>query len=195
MLARLREQVQVAAKVAEAGNNFIRGYIFFCLPRGNLLHMNAPQLIKLLLPILFPSWRFFSSIGPSPRIDVGFIAEAGGAPESWIPFRPIPSKIMFTQQIIRLFHNPQWNELLYMNSCAERLFEGGDVFYREEIAQRLLKSIELGEIVSPANARFMQFRIRAIYSEDTDANKMGQVKDELFLQSQAYVLVNAGVKP
>jgi hypothetical protein len=153
------------------------------------------MFIKLLLPILFPSWRFFSSIGPSPRIDVGFVAEAGNSPDVWVPFRPIPSKITFTQQIIRLFHNPQWNELLYINSCGERLFEGGDVFYREEIAQRLLKSIALGEIVRPANAKFMQFRIRAVYSEDTDANKMGQVKDELFLQSHAYELIAAGEKP
>jgi hypothetical protein len=153
------------------------------------------MFIKLLLPILFPSWRFFSSIGPSPRIDVGFVAEESGSPESWNPFRPIPQHITLMQQLIRLFHNPQWNELLYINSCAERLFEGGDVFYREEIAQRLLRSIALGEVVPPANAKFMQFRIRAIYSEDTDANKMGQVKDDLFLQSQTYALVAAGAKP
>ncbi len=151
-------------------------------------------MINSLLPIIFPSWRFFSSIGPSPRIDLGFVAREGDSPEIWIPFRPIPQQITFVEQIIRLFHNPHWNERLYINSCAERLFEGGDQFYLAEIANRLLASIAQGEIVSPANERFMLFRIRAIYSEDTDANKMGQVKDELFLQSPTYALVNAEVK-
>lgn len=152
------------------------------------------MLLRWLLPIIFPSWRFFSSIGPSPRIDVGFVADEGACPDNWISFRPIPPQITFTQQIIRLFHNPQWNELLYINSCAERLFEGGDSFYLTEIANRLLASIAQGEISPPANARFMLFRIRVIYSEDTDASNMGQVKDEVFLQSQAYALVNAEVK-
>lgn len=152
------------------------------------------MLVKLLLPILFPSWRFFSSIGPSPRIDLGFFAEEGESPAHWIPFRPIPPKIVFSQHIVRLFHNPEWNELLYINSCAERLFENGDEYYLEEIARRLLNSIQQGEIALPGNARFMQFRIRAIYSEDIDANKMGQIKNELFFQSQAYVIVNAGAK-
>lgn len=125
---------------------------------------------------------------------MGFVADEGTCPDNWIPFRPIPTQVTFTEQVIRLFHNPTWNELLYINSCAERLFEGGDSFYLAEIAKRLLVAIGQGEIPAPTNARFMQFRIRAIYSEDTDANKMGQVKDELFLQSPTYALVNAEVK-
>ena len=155
--------------------------------------MKIFPLIKLVLPIVFPSWRFFSSIGPSPRIDLAFFKNEGESPEIWIPFRPIPLQITIGQHLTRLFHSPKWNERMYINSCAERLFEGGDSFYLTEISKRLLIAIEQGEIPAPENARFMQFRIRAIYSEDTDANKMGQVKDELFLQSPTYALVNAEV--
>lgn len=82
--------------------------------------------------------------------------------------------------------------MLYINSCAERLFDSGDEYYLEEIARRLLNSIQQDEIVLPGNARFMQFRIRVIYREDIDAKKMGQIKNELFFQSQAYAIVNAG---
>lgn len=147
------------------------------------------MLVKLLLPILFPSWRFFSSIGPSPRLDVGFVEDESASPVAWVPFRPIPRRLTFAQQVSRVFHNPQWNELLFINTCAERLIEGGDEFCVEEIARRLLASIARKEIATPGAAQFMVFRIRAIYSEDAAANQMGRMIEQVFLQSRAYALV------
>lgn len=144
--------------------------------------------VKLLLPVLFPSWRFFSSIGPSPRIEVAFVVEEDASPNTWIPFRPIPSQLTFIRHLIRLFHNPVWNELLYINTCAERLFEGADEFYLKEIANRLLHAIQRGELAIVDDARFMHFRILAVYSEDAASNQMGSVRTDVFLQSQAYRL-------
>lgn len=119
---------------------------------------------------------------------MGFVGEEDAIPDKWIPFRPIPVRFTLTQHLIRLFYNPDWNELLYINTCAERLFEGGDKFYIQEIANRLLHAIQCGEVVHTCDAKFMYFRIRATYSEDTVADQMGQITDEVFLQSHAYAL-------
>ena len=149
--------------------------------------MKIPKLLTLTLPILFPSWRFFSSIGPSPRIELGFSTTDQEIPLQWIAFRPAPKTLSFKKNLLRILHNPQWNELLFINSCAERVFEGGDDFYREEIAARLLQAIANGELITPGNAKFMYFRIRAVYSEML-ADHSAQLKSEIFLQSTAYSL-------
>ena len=148
------------------------------------------NMIKLLLPILFPSWRFFSGVGMSPRFDLGFTVDEATLPAEWIPFRPLPERLSLWSALKHLVHNPRWNELLFMNSCAERLFEGGDVFYREEIAQHLLMAIESGDITVKHPAHFMCFRIRAIYSDDAPAHCIGQIKDEVVLYSGFYALPN-----
>ena len=150
--------------------------------------MNISNAIKLVLPVLFPSWRFFSGIGVSPRFDIAFVAVEGDEPVEWIPFRPLPETLSFWQHFKRLLHNPQWNESLFLNSCAERLFEGGGDFYQQEIAARLLHAVQLGELNVPNAAGFMCFRIRALYSEDAPANCMGQVRDEVVFQSGCYAL-------
>lgn len=149
-------------------------------------------MIKLMLPILFPSWRFFSGIGVSPRFYVGFVSTEGGTPAEWVAFRPLPRLLSIWKILKQLIHNPQWNELLFLNSCAERLFAGcsesdGD-FYRQEIAMRLLNSIRVGEIAAPVDACFMCFQIRAIYSEDAPANRMGNINEVVVLQSGFYRL-------
>ncbi len=150
--------------------------------------MNISNTIQLVLPILFPSWRFFSGIGVSPRFDLAFVSADGNVPSEWIPFRPLPKTLTFRQQVTRFLFNPQWNELLFLNSCAERIFEGGDDFYRQEIAKHLLDAIYSGEVRAPESDRFMYFRIRAIYSEDTTANCVGKIKDEVVFQSGCYAL-------
>lgn len=149
-------------------------------------------MIKLLFPILFPSWRFFSSIGPSPRIELGFVAEEAEVPIDWAPFWPIPQTLTFTQKLVRLWHNPKWNERLFINTCAERLFESNDDFYVEEIARRLLNAIHTGEVNVPDDAQFMAFRIRAVYTEVFAANVMGQVINEVFMTSPLYPLIRQG---
>jgi hypothetical protein len=147
-------------------------------------------MLKLFLPIIFPSWRFFSSIGPSPRIEFGFSASPEQLPLAWHRYSPLPDSLPWRDYLRRLVYNPEWNELLFINSCAERLLEGegNESFYREEIARRLLGAINRGEISVPSNTSFLYFRIRAVYSEDAPPNAMGVMKDEVFLESPAYAL-------
>lgn len=148
-------------------------------------------MLRLLLPIIFPSWRFFSSIGPSPRIELGFSASAGQLPLEWQRFRPLPRSLPWWNYLLRLVYNSRWNELLFINTCAERLFEGevNERFYRDEIARRLLVAVDRREIVVPINSRFLHFRIRAVYSEDAPPNARGVVRDEVF-ESHVYPLLH-----
>lgn len=54
-----------------------------------------------------------------------------------------PEQLTFKQTIGRLFWNPEWNEYLYLMTCAERLVETPDFHWVEEINTRLAKRIEL----------------------------------------------------
>jgi hypothetical protein len=142
-------------------------------------------MYKLLLPILFPSWRFFSSIGPSPRIEVGLVTDINSEPQEWLPFRPLPKNIDITLGLQRLFHNPLWNERLYINTCAEYLFDGDSEFREREIGLRLVAAIVNKEIVVVGGFQYLVFRIRAL---ETD---VGQVRDEVVFISKPFALIDA----
>jgi len=125
-------------------------------------------MLKLILPVIFPSWRFFSSIGPSPRIQFAFLQNETDEPQVWQEFRPKPARVSFLQGLHRLLHNPQWNETLYMNSCAERLFEGYSAMREQEIMRRILAAISSGEIAVKPNDMFLLFRISAVIREGNE---------------------------
>ena len=144
------------------------------------------MFLKLYLPILFPSWRFFSSIGPSPRIDVGFVADKNSEPQEWLPFRPLPKKVNFTLGLQQLFHNPLWNECLYINTCAEHLFEGYSEFREREIGQRLVAAALNKKIAVDGESHYLVFRVRALESE------AGQVRDEVVFVSKSFALRDVG---
>ncbi|WP_062067323.1 hypothetical protein [Cellvibrio sp. OA-2007] len=145
-------------------------------------------MFKYLLPVIFPSWRFFSSIGPSPRIEVGFVVDKNSEPQEWLPFRPLPKRINFTLGLQRLFHNPQWNERLYINTCAEHLFEGYSEFREREIGLRLVAAVVNKEISVVGEFQYLVFRIRALESEG------GQVRDDVVFVSKPFLLKAAGDK-
>ena len=143
------------------------------------------MLLKLLLPILFPSWRFFSSIGPSPRIEVGFVADINSEPQVWLPFRPVPKKINFILGLQQLIHNPLWNERLHINTCAEHLFDSYSEFRERDIGWRLVSAALNKEIVFDGEFQYLVFRIRAL---ETD---VGQVRDEVVFISKPFALIDA----
>jgi hypothetical protein len=123
------------------------------------------NMLKLFLPILFPSWRFFSSIGPSPRIHIAFSNNENDDSVNWQEFRTIPQSVSFKEGLLRLFHNPRWNETLYINTCAERLFEAYSEIREQEIMRRILTTIQSGEINPDANSVYVRFRISAVIRE------------------------------
>lgn len=144
-------------------------------------------MLKLLLPILFPSWRFFSRIDPSPRIELGFVNHSNPMPEQWQSFYNRPEKISFIQNLLRLWFNPQWNEYLYMNSCAEHLFEENSSFYEAEIGRRLVTRVAASDLAVPKNTTALVFRLRAVIQEDN------QLSDEVVFVSRTFELAKAGV--
>ncbi len=72
------------------------------------------KLFSLILPAIFPSWRFFEEVGPAPVLEV---FEGG----EWHQARPAAPRLGVMAMIRCLLWNPHWNETLYLNSCAERL--------------------------------------------------------------------------
>ncbi len=122
-------------------------------------------MLKLLLPVIFPSWRFFSSIGPSPRIQFAFLQNEGDEPAHWQAFRPLPARVSLKQGLRRLLWNPVWNETLYMHSCAERLFDTYTEMREQEIMRRLLAAVRTGEITLPPDAKYLVYRICAVIRE------------------------------
>jgi hypothetical protein len=100
------------------------------------------KTLTLLLPALIPSWRFFDTIGPSPRIEFTLLKGAHDVPEKWQEFRPRPAHLSLGSMLKRLFWNPRWNETLFLVSCAERLMENGAEHNAREIAERVETELE-----------------------------------------------------
>lgn len=96
--------------------------------------------IKLLLPALLPSWRFFDAVGPSPRIEFRLMTRPD-ADTPWQPFRPRPARLGPAQMARRLVWNPLWNETLFMVSCAERLLHHPTHHSLHEIQRRIAATL------------------------------------------------------
>lgn len=91
------------------------------------------RLVSLYLPVLFPSWRFFQEIGPGTRVEYrvnhGPWREATHRPES-LPLRTM---------LARLLWNADWNETLFLVSCAERLMVEPTAHSAQTLNARLAK--------------------------------------------------------
>ena len=85
------------------------------------------RLITLLLPVLFPSWRFFMTVGPSPRIEYRL---DGG---TWAESHPMPAHVTVGQMALRMFGNNARNTQLYMVALAERLVAAPSDHSRDEL--------------------------------------------------------------
>lgn len=102
------------------------------------------QALKLLMPALVPSWRFFDAVGPSPRIEYRVMAYEHRDDDDWREFRPRPAHIGWRAMLGRMVWNPQWNETLFMVSCAERLIQNPTLHSQQEIWQRIADTLEAG---------------------------------------------------
>jgi len=113
------------------------------------------QLLKLLLPALIPSWRFFDTVAPSPRIEYSLLKTSQEIHGSWQQFRPRPAQLSIISMLKRLFWNPRWNESLFLTSCAERLIANPTEHSREEIVRRIKADLTIDTIATP----YLQFRL------------------------------------
>lgn len=77
--------------------------------------------LRLMAPAIIPSWRFFDTVGASPRLDYALLASADEEPGRWHAFRPRVPRLSIAAMLGRLVWNPEWNEALFLVSLAERL--------------------------------------------------------------------------
>ncbi|MGC1503701.1 MAG: hypothetical protein WA782_06120 [Sulfitobacter sp.] len=131
------------------------------------------KTVSLILPVLIPSWRFFKSVEPSPRVQWALL-EAGSTGEpAWQDFQPRPTVVPVSQMIRRLFWNPAWNDALFVVSCAERIALEPTDHSISEIQRRILRDIR--RINPNAQDALVQFRLVFVHE-----NAAGMVRDEVF---------------
>lgn len=76
------------------------------------------KTLSLLLPALIPSWRFFKTVAPSPRVEFQLEGE-----DTWQESHPLPQRLGLRDYLRRLVFSPDRNTQLYMVSLSERLVE------------------------------------------------------------------------
>jgi len=79
-------------------------------------------------------------------------------------FRPRPEKLTSLQMLKRILWNPQWNESLFMVSCAERIIEYPSQLASQHNEDKILKHItryftadNLNSVTTPSSS--LQFRL------------------------------------
>ncbi len=117
-----------------------------------------PETLKLFLPVLIPSWRFFDAVHPSPRIEFALFQADQDVPVHWEEFRPGPVRLSVTDMIRSLFWNPRRNESLFLVSCAERIMDGPAENGCQEIIKRIGNDLR-AKGVNPALTPFLRFRL------------------------------------
>ncbi|HHJ81193.1 MAG TPA: hypothetical protein ENJ65_06125 [Candidatus Tenderia electrophaga] len=119
--------------------------------------------LKLLLPAIVPSWRFFDFIAPSPRIQFALLNGADDTPQEWHEFRPRPAHVSFKQMLARMLWNPHWNESLFLVSCAERLIAFPTQHSEDEILKRIMADLKRHSLATKViTATHLQFRLLMI---------------------------------
>ena len=125
--------------------------------------------LKLLLPALLPSWRFFDFIAPSPRIQYALLRASDDTPEKWSEFRPRPQSLSFLQMLGHMFWNPGWNESLFLVSCAERLLENPTAHSEDEIFKRIISDLEKDNADPDLkSATHLQFRLLLVQRKNSE---------------------------
>jgi len=126
--------------------------------------------MKLILPALIPSWRFFDVIAPSPRIEFSVFEGVDSVERDWHEFRPRPDHLSMIEIIKRVFWNPSWNESLFMMSCAERIMAGQEEHSRHAIMQRICNDYKAA-LDDVMNDRFVQFRLVFVSREGDEIRR------------------------
>lgn len=132
--------------------------------------------LKLLLPIMIPSWRFFDEIAPSPRIEYCLLATPQAKPQDWHIFRPRPAHLSVKTMFKRMLWNPDWNDTLFTASCAERLMANPESF--DHSAQEITTRIQHDLADQSEKTPYFIFRLRFTYRAED-----GEIKQVTTYQS------------
>lgn len=140
------------------------------------------HVLKLLIPALVPSWRFFDFIAPSPRIQYVLLNAEQSPLSTWQEFRPRPARLSFLSMLGRMLWNPVWNESLYMVSCAERIIEQPTRHSEDEILKRIMSGLHVKEMT----ASYLQFRLVIVSREGKS------LKEEVVFHSRSQAVSSRG---
>lgn len=132
--------------------------------------------LTLVAPALIPSWRFFDTIAASPRIEVAQLPSADAEAGDWQEFRPRPQSLSLVTILRRMVWNPEWNETLFLTSCAERLLDTPTEHSVSEISARV------GPSLRAVKGAYFQFRIVLIDRDE------GVLQKEIAYISAAFAL-------
>jgi hypothetical protein len=128
------------------------------------------QTLKLLIPALIPSWRFFDEIAPSPRIEFTLLETAEDASGVWREFRPRPARLPIGTMLKCMFWNPRWNESLFLVSCAERLMQNPTDHSSREILKRITAELARNSM-DVGTTPYLQFRLVFLSREGSQIQK------------------------
>lgn len=123
------------------------------------------KTLSLILPVLVPSWRFFQTIEPSPRVQWAVLSAPDAAPDDWQEFRPQPATVSLFQMLLRLVWNPARNEDLFVISCAERIKDHPTAHSIKEIRHRIQDDLERTR--GDTTAQMLQFRLVFVRRDQT----------------------------
>jgi hypothetical protein len=117
-------------------------------------------MLRLLLPALVPSWRFFDRIGPAPRVELALVGGSSDDSPTWREVHPRPARVSFGVMLARLFWNHRRNESLYLVSCAERLVDDPTEQRALQLWRRVVDTA-ISEMVvgEPSGHAFLRVRI------------------------------------
>jgi hypothetical protein len=135
--------------------------------------------IKLLLPAIFPSWRFFDTCAPSPRIEFILLETIKKKSSCWKELYPKPFKLSFSKMLIHIFWNPRWNEYLFLIYCVEKFITNPTEKNKEKILY--LIKIELGRnSINFTDTPYYQFRLIFLFRDDTKLEKQILFKSKVY---------------
>lgn len=120
------------------------------------------HILRLFLPAILPSWRFFDVIAPSPRIQFSLLNTATDTSRNWQEFRPRPKRLSFMKMLSSMAWNPEWNEALFMLSCAERLIDQPTAHSENEIMNRIMDKLTSTSPYLTRKSTHLQFRLLLI---------------------------------
>lgn len=128
------------------------------------------QSIKLLLPALIPSWRFFDAVAPSPRIEFALLKTQQDVPDNWQESHPRPAHLSITCMLKRMFYNPRWNETLYLVRSAELYTKNPTEHSSREILTLIKAELECSSFDSAATP-YLQFRLVFVHRDGAQLQK------------------------
>jgi hypothetical protein len=126
--------------------------------------------LRLLLPAIVPSWRFFDAVTASPRLDYALLPGANAIAQEWHAFRPRPAMLPLGTMLRRLLWNAQGNENLFLVSLAERLMHAASpetvAHSQRELLLRVARHLDRAGLSYRGD--FLQIRLRLVDREDAE---------------------------